>query len=76
MKNQILFLVFSLSLGLFAGCNKDNRLVPASQNNLSQEENGSTLKSASLKSKYIVVLNNDADISRSGLADKKVKMKK
>lgn len=75
MKNQILYLVFTLSLGLFAGCNKDNSLVSVSQNNLSLEENGSTLKSASLKSKYIVILNNDADITRSGLADKKEKMK-
>lgn len=75
MKNQISFLIFALSLVLFGGCNKENSLVTVSQNNLSKVENDLILKSASLKSKYIVILNNDADITRSALDDKMEKMK-
>ncbi len=75
MKNQILYLIIASCLGLFAGCTKDNSLIQGSQNNLIQEEHGSILKSASLSAKYIVVLNDNDDITHSDLAGKKEKMK-
>jgi subtilisin family serine protease len=65
-----------VSLILLAGCNKDNSIVPVNENNLSSvDASRSTLRNASNTTKYIVILNNDAEIKNSSVALRGEKMK-
>jgi subtilisin family serine protease len=67
MKRKNVFFVISLMLLVLAGCVKTD-------NPLSLQDESALLKNASLNNKYIVVLNEDADISISDLQSRNEKV--
>lgn len=62
MKKSHLFVAVSLAVVILAGCSKKDTVLSDSG---SVSEDAGSLKSASLNTKYIVVLNDDAGISNS-----------